>query len=164
MLTEAVRVRAAVREDDAALLALDRVSWPPGTAFPSVLHRKADHFFTDHALPDDHLVAEYQGEVVGYVKVRRVYPMPEGTHVYAIHGIVVAEPARRRGVASALLVAAEDFVRARGGRKLRLGVLGTNPAAQRLYQRHGYTVEGLHRNEFVIDGEYVDDIQMAKQL
>jgi ribosomal protein S18 acetylase RimI-like enzyme len=164
MSADQIRVRPAVRGDDAALLALDHSSWPPGTAFPSVLRRKTGHFFDDRHLPDEHLVAEYGGEVVGYVKIRPVYPMPEGAHVYGIHGIVVAGHARRRGVASALLVAAEDFVRVRGGRKLRLGVLGGNHAAQRLYQRHGYTVEGRHRDEFLIDGRYVDDIQMAKAL
>lgn len=164
MPTESVRVRAAVREDDAVLLALDRVSWPPGTVFPSVLRRRTDYFFTDRDLPDQHLVAEYQGEVVGYAKVRPVYTMPEGAHVYAIHGIVVAEHARRRGVASALLRAAEDFVRVRGGRKLRLGVLAGNHAALRLYKQHGYVIEGTHKNEFILDGQYVDDIQMSKHL
>ncbi|HEX6076383.1 MAG TPA: GNAT family N-acetyltransferase [Micromonosporaceae bacterium] len=164
MSADQVRVRPAVPEDDATLLALDQVSWPPGTVFPSVLRRKTDRFFNEHDFPDQHLVAEYRGQVVGYVKVRPVYPMPEGAHVFAIHGIVVAEHARGRGVASALLGAAEEHVRVRGGRKLRLGVLATNHTAYRLYERHGYLVEGRHRNEFLIDGEYVNDIQMAKWL
>ena len=54
--------------------------------------------------------------------------------------------------------------RARGARKLSLRVLGTNATAMRLYERLGFQVEGTLRDEFCIDGRYVDDVLMAKHL
>ncbi|MBM7493173.1 hypothetical protein [Micromonospora luteifusca] len=35
---------------------------------------------------------------------------------------------------------------------------------QRLYERHGYVVEGRHTAEFLIDGEFVDDLALAESL
>lgn len=63
-----------------------------------------------------------------------------------------------------LLVAAEHRVRDRGMRKLTLRVLSTNRAAISLYERLGFTREGDLREEFLINGSYVDDILMAKHL
>jgi RimJ/RimL family protein N-acetyltransferase len=43
-------------------------------------------------------------------------------------------------------------------------VLGTNPAARALYEAYGFVVEGVQREEFLLDGRYVDDVLMALQL
>jgi len=48
--------------------------------------------------------------------------------------------------------------------KLRLRVLATNPRARRVYDRQGYVEEGRLVGEFMIDGQLVDDILMAKGL
>jgi RimJ/RimL family protein N-acetyltransferase len=72
--------------------------------------------------------------------------------------------ARRRGIAAMLLAAAEQHVRDRGMRKLTLRVLSTNQGAISLYERLGFTREGDLREEFLINGSYVDDILMAKYL
>ena len=81
-----------------------------------------------------------------------------------IVGLAVAPGDRRRGVASALLAAAEQHARVRGARKLSLRVLGTNETAMRLYERLGFRREGTLRDEFRIDGRFVDDVLMAKHL
>ena len=39
-----------------------------------------------------------------------------------------------------------------------LRVLSTNPDARRLYERHGFVVEGAYREAFLIEGAYVDDV------
>jgi len=62
------------------------------------------------------------------------------------------------------LAAAERYSAERGKRKLTLRVLSTNAAAIALYERLGFTREGVLRNEFIINGGYVDDILMAKPL
>ena len=79
-------------------------------------------------------------------------------------GLAVAPEARRRGVATALLAAAEQRARARGARKLSLRTFSTNPEAIQLYSRLGFEREGLLRAEFLIEGQYVDDILLAKDL
>jgi len=43
-------------------------------------------------------------------------------------------------------------------------VLASNTPAIRLYERHGHQVEGRYRDEFLIDGAYVDDITLGKFL
>jgi RimJ/RimL family protein N-acetyltransferase len=43
-------------------------------------------------------------------------------------------------------------------------VLGTNEPAIRLYDRLGFEREGVLRGEFFINGDYIDDLLMAKHL
>jgi RimJ/RimL family protein N-acetyltransferase len=43
-------------------------------------------------------------------------------------------------------------------------VFSTNAAAIRLYEQFGFQREGLLREEFLINGEYVDDVLMTKYL
>jgi ribosomal protein S18 acetylase RimI-like enzyme len=162
-----VAVRVARPEDEDALTRLDAAAWTPASGFPSVAERVNDPFFTfftDDSPPGAHLVAELDGRLAGYIRLNPVTPLRENTHVLGIVGLAVAPGDRRRGVASALLAAAEQHARARGSRKLSLRVLGTNETAMRLYERHGFVLEGTLRDEFRIDGRFVDDVLMAKHL
>ncbi len=160
-------VRSARPEDEAGLARLDAVAWTPASGFPSVTDRTSDPFFTfftPSGPAGEYLVAELKGKLAGYIRVRPVTELRENAHVLGVMGLAVAPDARRRGVASALLAAAERLARDRGARKLSLRVLGTNAAAQRLYERLGFQREGTLRDEFCIDGRYVDDVVMAKHL
>ena len=162
-----VAVRVARPEDEAGLARLDAAAWTPASGFPSVAERVNDPFFTfftDGSPPGAHLVGELDGRLAGYIRLKPVTPLRENTHVLGIVGLAVAPGDRRRGVASALLAAAEQHARARGSRKLSLRVLGTNETAMRLYERHGFLLEGTLRDEFRIDGRFVDDVLMAKHL
>lgn len=49
---------------------------------------------------------------------------------------------RGRGVADALILAAKDWARAEGHRRVRLGVTIGNEVARRLYLRHGFVPTG----------------------
>jgi ribosomal protein S18 acetylase RimI-like enzyme len=157
-------IRPAAATDDAALLALDRTSWTAGSAIPSAHDQRSTTFFNDRRTPDTYLVAEHDGKIVGYVSVRPKTRFTETAHVYAIWGLVVSVPARRLGIASALLATAERDALARGATRLSLRVLATNTPARRLYERHGYGIQGRYTDEFLIGGELVDDLTMAKTL
>ena len=85
--------------------------------------------------------------IVGCVSVQPKARLVESAHVFGITGLVVAAGTRRRGMASALLDAAEREAAYNGAKKLSLQVLGTNAAGMRLYARHGYVVEGRYVNE-----------------
>ncbi|WP_427888712.1 N-acetyltransferase family protein [Kribbella sp. GL6] len=158
-----VTVRQAVEEDDAALLAIERVAWDASSGFPSYSETLQDTFFTRSG-PEAHLVAEYDGKVVGYLRLQDKYPFPEGAGVLAINGIAVAPEARRLGVGNALMTATTAEARSRGARKITLHVHGVNTPARQLYERHGYVVEGIHPAEFLIEGTPVDALDMAKTL
>lgn len=158
-----VTVRRAVEEDDAALLAIEKISWDASSGFPSYQENLTDTFFARSG-PEAHLVAEYDGEVVGYLRLQDKYPFPEGAGVLTINGLAVAPSARRLGAASALLKAAAAEGRRQGARKISLHVHSTNASARRLYERHGYVVEGTHPDEFLIEGDLIAALDMAKML
>jgi RimJ/RimL family protein N-acetyltransferase len=67
-------------------------------------------------------------------------------------------------VGRALIDAVAAEARAGGATRLTLRVLGPNAAARRLYESAGFVVEGVQRGEFLLDGEYVDDVLMALDL
>jgi ribosomal protein S18 acetylase RimI-like enzyme len=159
----AVEVRPAVAGDEAALKRIDQVTWswlssptppPPGNR----------PFFHDRTPTHDVLVAVVDGEVAGYAKLQRPTPYPSSSHVLRINGLAVAPERQRQGVGRALLTAAAAEARARGARKLTLGVFGPNEGARRLYESFGFLVEGVRREEFFLNGRYVDDIMMALDL
>jgi predicted N-acetyltransferase YhbS len=157
-------VRLAVADDDVAILDLDRRSWTAGSGIPSAQARERTTFFDERRKPDSHLVAELGGELVGCVAIQPKSKFSEAAHVFGLWHLLVSPSARRLGIASALLAAAEQLAMERGARKMGLHVLGSNASAMRLYERHGYVVEGRYTNEFLIDGVYVDEVAMGKQL
>jgi ribosomal protein S18 acetylase RimI-like enzyme len=159
-----LEIRVARAADEAQLARLDRVSWTPQSGFPSVTRQAGGLFFTAGSPPQAHLVGTVDGAVVGYIRLGVPSPLPEEAHVLAVHGLAVAPAARRRGVATALLGAAEHRARERGARKLSLRVLSTNPTAIRLYTKLGFAQEGRLLGEFFINGQYVDDLLLAKDL
>jgi ribosomal protein S18 acetylase RimI-like enzyme len=88
------------------------------------------------------LLAELDGEVVGYVSVTYSTdpPSPDDEPVVAavLQDIVVLPAGRGRGVGERLVVAAEDLARGRGCAELRITMLANNRGARRFYERCGY--------------------------
>ncbi|MEM9247013.1 MAG: GNAT family N-acetyltransferase, partial [Cyanobacteria bacterium P01_F01_bin.153] len=60
-----------------------------------------------------------------------------------ISNLAIAEPYRRQGVATALLVECERFAKRWGFTAIYLHVLEDNQAARRLYQGVGYRTESI---------------------
>ncbi|MGI9009465.1 MAG: GNAT family N-acetyltransferase [Streptosporangiaceae bacterium] len=164
---DSVQVRLARPGDQAALVALERAAWTAQSGFPSVIQASSlpgAGFFSENNPPQIHLVAELDTAVVGYIRLKPPTTLPENGHVLHVSGIAVQPGARRRGVATTLLSAAEPFARNCGAVKISLRVLGTNDAAIALYERLGYVREGVLHDEFIINGQYVDDVMMAKPV
>ncbi|MFC7934266.1 GNAT family N-acetyltransferase [Streptomyces cinereoruber] len=157
-------IRVAVHGDDVDLGVLDRDTWSTLHAVVPAPVPPYGPFFDDRHLPEDYLVAVRGGELVGYVRVAQSIPLASHAHVLQIQGLAVAESARGKGVARALLRAAGDLARERGATRLTLRVLGHNAPARALYASEGFAVEGVLPGEFLIDGEYVDDVCMGRSL
>jgi ribosomal protein S18 acetylase RimI-like enzyme len=157
-----MRIRPATPSDDAALVAIDRASWSPAQSVGA--SPAPDARFFDGVDPADVLVAEEAGAVAGYVQLEPATPLASNAHVLEIHGLAVDPARRRRGIARALLDAAAEHARAREARRLRLRVLAPNTGAIALYRACGYEQEGVLREEFLLDGRYVDDVLMALKL
>jgi ribosomal protein S18 acetylase RimI-like enzyme len=156
-------LRIARPGDDAPLGRLDRDSWSTLFAVKPPDEPYGD-FFTGSSRPEDHLVAELDGRLIGYIKLGHPTPLLSNAHVRQIQGLAVDAQARGRGVGRALLDAAMEEARRQGALRITLRVLGHNAPARRLYEAAGFVVEGVQPGEFYLAGEYVDDVLMGRSL
>ncbi|WP_221351870.1 GNAT family N-acetyltransferase [Streptomyces beigongshangae] len=157
-------IRTAVPDDDEALGRLDREVWSHRHAVTPPDQPPYDPFFNDRFRPRDHLVAELDGRVVGYVRLGFPTPLASNAHVRQIQGLAVADGARGSGVGRALVRAAVEEARRQGARRITLRVLGHNAPARALYESEGFVVEGVQPEEFLLDGAYVDDVLMGRRI
>ncbi|MGW0122500.1 N-acetyltransferase family protein [Streptomyces sp. NPDC003327] len=158
------RIRVAVRDDERELGELDRAAWSTLHAVQPAPVEPYEPFFDERHRPEDYLVAVRAGVPVGYVRVVPPTPLAVNAHVRQIQGLVVAESARGKGVARALLRAAMERARTQGAVRLTLRVLGHNAPARALYASEGFVVEGVLPGEFLLDGVSVDDVLMGRRL
>jgi GNAT superfamily N-acetyltransferase len=85
-------------------------------------------------------VAEREGVVIGYVwaGLEPISWKELRDACGFIHDIVVEEPGRRSGAATALLDAAIDWVKGKGAPRVMLWTADQNHGAQRLFERLGF--------------------------
>jgi len=157
----AIQVRSAIVDDEQALARIDLATWTSDVSPSPATDRP---FFGPHTSPADVLVAESGGVILGYAKLHQPLPLPSHSHVLELGGLAVDPGHQRTGAGRALVHAVVQQARARGARKLSLRVLGPNVTARRLYEACGFTVEGVLRAEFLLDGGYRDDVLMAHNL
>lgn len=84
------------------------------------------------------LVAQRGETLVGF---SQLYPSFSSTHtsrIAILNDLFVAAPARRTGVAAALLLASQDLGRKLGLSALELSTAIDNTGAQALYRKHGW--------------------------
>jgi ribosomal protein S18 acetylase RimI-like enzyme len=84
------------------------------------------------------LVAERDGDVVGYVVARHRRP-----RAAYLHDLFVTRDARRSGVAKELIAAVAGDMRARGAQMIMLGVDISNAVARTVYRRLGFVEDSL---------------------
>jgi ribosomal protein S18 acetylase RimI-like enzyme len=160
----APHIRTATLDDEDVLGRLDRDTWSTLHAVMPRPRPPYDPFYSERFGPRDHLVAELDGRPVGYLRLGFPTPLACNAHVRQILGLVVADEARGAGVGRALLRAARAEAVRQGARRMTLRVLGHNTPARRLYESEGFVVEGVMPGEFLLDGEYVDDVLMGRAL
>lgn len=159
MTDPAVTIRPATVDDHNEVVALDIRAFEPHTS-PGPPITKDEDFF-ERVPAEDHLLAVVDGAIAGYVRLGHPTPLPASKHVTEIRGLAVDPVHRNKGIGAALVQAAIDEATRRGAHKVSLRVMGGNPTAQRLYKRMGFEVQGHLRDEFMVNGELVDDIMMA---
>ncbi|MGH2463052.1 MAG: GNAT family N-acetyltransferase [Candidatus Limnocylindria bacterium] len=130
---------------------------------PTALNPPSEAFFIGELIRADEaavLVAEAGGEVVGNALVMSDRDV-SSRHV-GILSVTVAEGWRDVGLGTALVAAAQDWVRDRGLTRLALSVFPDNARAIAVYARAGFVREGLRRQQYrQADGTYRDELLMA---
>lgn len=111
---------------------------------------------------DLHLVAVRDGQVIGSAGLHPVGPAIRRRHALML-GISVQPSAQGAGVGSALVSALLDYAdNWSQALRIELTVYCDNKRAIKLYQRHGFEIEGRLRGYALRQGEYVDSFAMAR--
>lgn len=160
---QVIEIRRAQPADDVTLGQLDIATWTDDVS-PAPAPPAGTPFFNERTKPGDVLVAEVDGAVVGYAKLGPSTRLPSREHVLDLNGLTVDPNRRRIGAGRMLVDAAVEEARNRGARKLSLRVLAGNTGARALYEACGFVVEGVLREEFLLEGGYADDVFMARHL
>lgn len=109
------------------------------------------------------VVAEDNGEVVGWASLNPFNPRPAYDHV-ADFSVYVRRDRRGRGIGGRLVSELIDQARARRFHKLVLATLARNAGAIGLYERLGFGRVGVYHEQGRLDGAWVDVVIMERIL
>ena len=109
------------------------------------------------------IVAEANGEVIGWASLNRFNPRAVYDHV-ADFSVYVERTWRGKGVGRRLLERLVDLARDAGYHKMVLAAMAHNAAGVALYSRVGFTRVGIYREQGMLDGQWVDVVIMEKLL
>jgi RimJ/RimL family protein N-acetyltransferase len=107
-------------------------------------------------------VAEERERLVGYISGRGGIYKRERHTVYIVIGI--SQDFTRRGIGTRLFQALEAWARQRHLHRLELTVMAHNQAGIALYQKQGFTIEGIRRQALFVNASFIDEYYMAKLL
>lgn len=135
-LRVAFTVRGFQLEDFESLWRIDQECFPPGISYSRQelrVYVRRRGAITLVAARDREEAAAARGEIGGFI-------VAHPGHTGHIVTIDVVASARRSGVGSLLLRAAEDRLRSAGSRSVSLETAVDNLSALAFYKRHGYSV------------------------
>lgn len=131
-----------------------------GVSDPGSFRRK----FWEPIKKGDHvcIVAEVDGIVAGYLNLQLGTPSKRRHTAYV--GMLIVNELRGMGIGTALMSQAIRLAGERNVKKLFLSLFSINARAMEFYKRSGFGVEAVHKGQFIIGGEYVDEVYMAMWL
>jgi ribosomal protein S18 acetylase RimI-like enzyme len=147
--------------DFEALTELDNLIWNE-TNTPSSIHWSTIEEFAKHH-ERDQFVAVIDGIARGYISYKPPIPLPSNQHVLEF-SIGIHPIAQGQGIGRKLVEALTDYAKNNHITKLSLRVMGSNTGAIRFYKSCGFSEQGRLINEFLINGNYVDDFLMYKLI
>jgi ribosomal protein S18 acetylase RimI-like enzyme len=105
------------------------------------------------------VVAFHNKQIVGWCDISSL-DRPVFAHIGSL-GMGVVKAYRGQGIGNALISNALQLAREKGLTRIELTVREHNKPAQALYEKYGFTVEGIHKNGVCIDGQYENHVFMA---
>lgn len=108
------------------------------------------------------LVAAIEGKIVGFSRCED-HALKRSAHKVTL-GVAIQKDAWGFHIGKELLAASIDWADQQGIQKVSLHVLETNKKAIRLYENHGFLIEGVLKNDKRLsDGLYYDTVVMGRQ-
>ncbi|WP_342575733.1 GNAT family N-acetyltransferase [Solibacillus sp. FSL K6-1781] len=107
-------------------------------------------------------IAEHQDEILGYLLLK-AETLSRTSHRAQI-AVGVHSKSRGKGVGTALFAHMVQWAKQVQLHRLELTVIEHNEQAVHLYKKMGFEVEGVKSNSLLIDGQYVNELYMAKLL
>ena len=121
----------------------------------------AQRLIADAVRHNDLFLAAVDGEeIVGFFMARKGRNLRTAHTAYIVIG--VREAWRHAGIGTAFFARLEPWARQTGIVRADLTVECDNTAAQELYRRSGFEVEGRRRKTMKVHGEYRDEYMMAR--
>ncbi len=130
-------------------------------------------FEPDERQYDENLIASYlsnrddlflgafsEHEIVGFLAAKRGNFRRIRHSAYIVIGI--RQDFHRQGIGSKLFDKLEEWARKNQIKRLELTVEVSNTPAINLYEKQGFSIEGIKRKTMLVDGEFVDEYMMAK--
>lgn len=121
------------------------------------------HWFEQHQHRYAVLVAEMEGEVIGWASLNP-YSQRCAYDGVADLSVYIAREHRGNGVGSMLLEQLEQVARSNNFHKIVLFTFPFNQVGQGLYHKLGYWEVGVFHEQGILDGKYVDVMAMEKLL
>ncbi|SMD30404.1 hypothetical protein SAMN02745355_0284 [Picrophilus oshimae DSM 9789] len=105
------------------------------------------------------LVCEINNKIVGVLTLQRGF-YKKNRHTANL-GIAIMSGYRGIGIGTRMIRQALEWAMDHGIEKVNLEVFSSNKNAISLYKHLGFEIEGIRKNQFIINGSYVDDILMT---
>ncbi|HSO27814.1 MAG TPA: GNAT family N-acetyltransferase [Anaerolineales bacterium] len=108
-------------------------------------------------------VAEHRDALVGMAGVY-LPDNPKSQHMGVLWGVYVQPGWRGLGLGVALSAACIGWAKAQGAVRVKLGVVTTNQAARRAYEKLGFVSYGVEPEAFWVNERYYDLMRMTLDL
>ena len=157
MPDDAPQVIAAINAVCAERIYLLTDCYVPTPQWEKVLHTPLECL--DHLL----LIPEMEGQVIGWCRIFPNLCAPKTRHTAEV-GTGLLQPFREIGIGTDLMECAIEWSRGQGLEKLTVSTFSTNLRAINLFKKVGFITTGVRRQQYRIDGNYVDEVLMERFL
>ena len=150
-----MQIRPMKLEDIEQVVAMENKTWDnfnTPASLPAANKHKIIQAFQNHS---HYLVAEENGVILGVLDYHAYYPFP--AHVTVSFIIAVDKDTQGQGIGHSLIRAFFAMAKSDNYKKL-LSTLSSNKNACRFYENIGFTLEATLKNQFYLNGTYVDDL------
>lgn len=155
--------RLSEMRDAAALMDIDKLTWDRHNTPAEVLSWNSREHYLKNCPPGSQIVACLGEQICGYIGFKSPTSLPSNRHVLDLN-IAIHPAYQRQGVGRLLMNALLEWAAMQNVSKLSLRVLSSNPGAIAFYESCGFTEQGRLIEEFLIQGQYVDDVLMWRRV